>query len=530
MNKKNIVLLGASNSRVLGGLQAGLDQENVNLTNLSIGGTTSLHKLYCLKRKENQEILDNADLIILEVNIMDISITSCLNLEKICLHISYLYDELVALKRKILVLILFDPKELATKEGRIINNLHRTKANEYNFNIIDVASIINVENLHYFFLKPDPYHILSSIMQKLGQNIANNIDCFLESKIDKKYDLDFKIIEPNLLYQIKGEKLKCKINRDFFYNETSYAICSDMEFKIPPEYEDYYFIGMHTFNEYSKRIKNIKDSFNKMCFSYSSLTFKNSISILSKPCRAYNFFTDIAANFKIDTNTILYFNEANNLLEKTWEVFLYKDNINTLDSFNLVSLFLLKEYKNVNINYSFLENFKVQINNKYNFSHLVPDLLLIKESIEEYNAKMDPIKFESLQKQIQNVIKDKNASLSQIAKSRIQNQLSYKLGQAMIVNSKSFLGYIRMPFVLSYIKDKHKQEQKIYQEKIKKDPSLKLPPLEQYSDYQEALKEKQCFTYKLGQALIKANKTWYGGGYIKLLFEIRKLKKEFKKK
>ncbi|MFG5150624.1 hypothetical protein O8I39_06510, partial [Campylobacter lari] len=33
------------------------------------------------------------------------------------------------------------------------------------------------------------------------------------------------------------------------------------------------------------------------------------------------------------------------------------------------------------------------------------------------------------------------------AKTRIQNQLSYKLGQAMIVNSKSILGYIRMPFV-----------------------------------------------------------------------------------
>ncbi|AJC87300.1 hypothetical protein [Campylobacter insulaenigrae] len=115
------------------------------------------------------------------------------------------------------------------------------------------------------------------------------------------------------------------------------------------------------------------------------------------------------------------------------------------------------------------------------------------------------------------------------AKSRIQNQLAYKLGQAMIVNSKSFLGYIRMPFVLSYIKDKHKQEQKIYQEKIKKDLSLKLPFLEQYPDYQEALKEKECFTYKLGQALIQANKTWYKGGYIKLWFEIRNLKKEFRK-
>ncbi|MFG5103989.1 glycosyltransferase [Campylobacter lari] len=116
-----------------------------------------------------------------------------------------------------------------------------------------------------------------------------------------------------------------------------------------------------------------------------------------------------------------------------------------------------------------------------------------------------------------------------LAKQRIQNQLSYKLGQAMIINSKSLLGYIKMPFVLSYIKDKHNQEQKIYQEKIKKDPSLILPSLKNYPDYKEALKEKQCLTYKLGQALIQANKTWYGGGYIKLLFEIRKLKKEFKK-
>ncbi|ECQ6875277.1 alpha-2,3-sialyltransferase [Campylobacter coli] len=140
--------------------------------------------------------------------------------------------------------------------------------------------------------------------------------------------------------------------------------------------------------------------------------------------------------------------------------------------------------------------------------------------------------------QIQNLnqtIQDKDNLLSfqtqyGTAKQRIQNQLSYKLGQAMIVNSKSLLGYIRMPFALSYIKDKHKQEQKNYQEKIKKDPSLKLPPLESYPDYQEALKEKECLTYKLGEALIKASNNWYGGGYIKLLLEIRKLKKEFKKK
>ncbi|MCV3336563.1 hypothetical protein L8T90_01050 [Campylobacter sp. RKI_CA19_01121] len=115
-------------------------------------------------------------------------------------------------------------------------------------------------------------------------------------------------------------------------------------------------------------------------------------------------------------------------------------------------------------------------------------------------------------------------------KSRIQNQLSYKLGQAMIVNSKSILGYLITPMVLLSVIISHKQEQKIYQEKIKKDPSLKLPLLEDYPDCQEALKLKNHLSYKLGQAFIKANKTWYKGGYVKMWFEIRKLKREFKNK
>ncbi|ENT7275716.1 hypothetical protein ACFBBV_001446 [Campylobacter coli] len=161
---------------------------------------------------------------------------------------------------------------------------------------------------------------------------------------------------------------------------------------------------------------------------------------------------------------------------------------------------------------------------------------IIKEKDNIINSNINHIN------QLQSNIQEKSTQLNQIqsklsfqtkygtAKTRIQNQLSYKLGQAMIVNSKSFLGYIRMPFALSYIKDKHKQEQKIYQEKIKKDPSLKLPPLESYPDYKEALKLKNHLSYKLGEALIQANKTWYKGGYVKILFEIGKLKREFRNK
>ena len=84
------------------------------------------------------------------------------------------------------------------------------------------------------------------------------------------------------------------------------------------------------------------------------------------------------------------------------------------------------------------------------------------------------------------------------AKARIQDQLSYKLGQAMIVNSKSISGCLLMPITLLSIAIAHKQSKKIYQEKIKKDPSLKLPPIERYPDYKEAVKIKSYFSYKLG--------------------------------
>ena len=103
-------------------------------------------------------------------------------------------------------------------------------------------------------------------------------------------------------------------------------------------------------------------------------------------------------------------------------------------------------------------------------------------------------------------------SIYLVAKDRIHNHLAYKLGSAMILNSKSLWGYMRMPYVLSYIKESHKKEQKEYEAKVKKNPSLKLPPIESYADYEQALKEKECFTYKLGKALITANSVRGGGG------------------
>ncbi|HED6163236.1 TPA: hypothetical protein R5W74_001343 [Campylobacter coli] len=148
-----------------------------------------------------------------------------------------------------------------------------------------------------------------------------------------------------------------------------------------------------------------------------------------------------------------------------------------------------------------------------NIKEKIKQLHILQNSIQKNSVQLNQLQFKlSFQTQYGT------------AKSRIQNQLSYKLGQTMIINSKNIFGILFMPICIISTILSHRQEQKIYQEKIKKDPSLKLPSLESYPDYKEALKFKNHLSYKLGQALIKANKTWYKGGYVKIWFEVRRLK------
>ncbi|MCR8706008.1 hypothetical protein CAMP5121_08045, partial [Campylobacter sp. 2352 PW] len=120
-----------------------------------------------------------------------------------------------------------------------------------------------------------------------------------------------------------------------------------------------------------------------------------------------------------------------------------------------------------------------------------------------------------------------NDSIYFSAKSRIKNHLAYQFGLAMIDCSRNILGYVKMPFVLFKVFKQYQNKKKEYYKKISENPKLVLPKIKEYADYQEAIRLKESITYRLGQALIQANKTWYGGGYVRLLFEIRKLKREY---
>ncbi|WP_072239911.1 sulfotransferase family 2 domain-containing protein [Campylobacter coli] len=225
--------------------------------------------------------------------------------------------------------------------------------------------------------------------------------------------------------------------------------------------------------------------------------------------------------FDYDLEDKKYFNIPQNIYLNNLESKILIKNI------NLDSLRLKKSFQIQNLNQTIETKNKTIQENLSQINNLNQTIETKNKTIQENLSQINNLNqtIETKNKTIQN--KDDLLNFQAqygTAKSRIQNQLSYKLGQTMIVNSKSFLGCLLMPVILLGIVISYKQEQKIYKRKIEKDPSLKLPSLEQYPDYREAIKLKNHLSYKLGKELVKANKIWYKGGYFYFLYFIKKIK------
>lgn len=162
------------------------------------------------------------------------------------------------------------------------------------------------------------------------------------------------------------------------------------------------------------------------------------------------------------------------------------------------------------------------------------------------------------------------------AKERIQNHLAYKLGLALIeydkqrkgiskenfntkeslnhtINSHSSLNskenlkhsipvrggghllaslnplsFLKLLFCLYKTKKTHKKQQQLYKQTIQLFPSLKYPKLESCQDYKESLAYQYHLAHLLGEALSKADKIWYKGGYFTLSKKIKEAKHIYK--
>jgi hypothetical protein len=106
------------------------------------------------------------------------------------------------------------------------------------------------------------------------------------------------------------------------------------------------------------------------------------------------------------------------------------------------------------------------------------------------------------------------------AAQRIQEQLSYRLGAAMIANSRSLGGWLRMPFTLA-------GQVRAYRADQRAKAGQKLPPIHSYADAHEADRYRQHLSYQLGQTLLKHGKTPWG--WLWLPFALAGTAKAFKK-
>lgn len=86
----------------------------------------------------------------------------------------------------------------------------------------------------------------------------------------------------------------------------------------------------------------------------------------------------------------------------------------------------------------------------------------------------------------------------------VKEHLAYKLGEAFVMNYRSFLGLILLPFIFYGICKRH------YFLKSKELLTIKLS--KSYKNYEEALSLKNGLYYKVGLEIIKAYQNKWGGG------------------
>lgn len=137
----------------------------IEFYNLALGASDATQKIYALKKQENQEILQNASLIVIETNINDFDILKFgHSFKTISRNFELLCKELSNLHKKVLFLILpsYTKDKNLKKALETTNNFNRIKIKEYGFNFIDIQRCYEERKLNEFYATTDSYHQLKN--------------------------------------------------------------------------------------------------------------------------------------------------------------------------------------------------------------------------------------------------------------------------------------------------------------------------------------------------------------------------------
>ncbi|MCW1625738.1 hypothetical protein OLU46_01635 [Campylobacter jejuni] len=274
-----------------------------------------------------------------------------------------------------------------------------------------------------------------------------------------------QFIQNNTLYEKYRTKSTMKFSNSFF-SETVFRIDKSSILKFPKCLDGYTLIGVHSWN--SGLIKMNKNWEINHRFT-STIVIKNNQEVVKITQPYINAFRDTEIN--IDDNTSVYFDTSN------LSVIKLNNKIYRLEHFDIISFFLISDVNyNVKINLKKINNIDIKIPKQYNCDFLIPPIEKYKKVIEEYCLIMDPRKINLIQEMLNKEVKEKKVMQENILK--IQQNFLREKNQLQNDNNELFLKYIKI-------------YNKIHSAKIRIQNQL---------------------SYKLGQALIQANKNWYGGG------------------
>lgn len=282
------------------------------------------------------------------------------------------------------------------------------------------------------------------------------------------------------------------------------------------------YVKMNELDKADKELKEMliqNESLNDVFYSFNrcslSKSLKETFANLFDPKYPYINFVIKNIKFDLQIEQIKRLETENNALKNEAKAYQESKELSKNTTTNLEDL----KNKNVQLN--------TELSNKdKEIQSLKKDLKTLTEAPETKYKLLQIKNLELKNKKLDFEIKTTQENFripiyinqAQSAKNRIENHLAYKLGEAIIENSKSIWGIMRIPFVLSYISQSH--HKKLANQKEQ------LPKIETLPDYKEAIKIKEQMTYKIGEAFIRGIKTWYKGGLIKFYFEAQKIKKE----
>ncbi|WP_258460647.1 hypothetical protein [Campylobacter hyointestinalis] len=535
---KNIILLGGSNSVMVNGLQKGL-REYANVTNLALGSSTSLQNLYELKREKNQEAIKNADLIVTESNINEIYNNAdekeALSLEIIFKNLQYLYATLYELKKPVCILIL----PLGVHRYVAIDNMHRFLANYFGLNIIDMQSYYEKSEIIQFGNKFGA-HQLAIVNRYVGKEIAKNIDCFKISNKNLDINLpEFKILTPQDMKRVGNFKIFNPKNS--MYDEIVYRLEGGNYLSFEG-YEGYQIIGMHGW------ILEVNGEITKLSFG-TALTNCAAIYIgdknvaIVKKIAKINHYCEVQAEPMIASEFVAMFNK-NYLPDTEFYHAAFQDRPNSINLpyFDLIAFFLCKPNPKMKLfDLSLIPSDRdIEIDRDIDRSYLIPNIVFFRDSMEfidEYIGHLYP-----------NITKHIDSVLSPQIINRLKEQLAMPPQPPKPTTPQPNVSQPTQPVTppqptpqeqINSLKEEINKKDKAIKEFSGKlslqeanlkstNESLRKKDLEIKNLEITSQNIKNHLSYKLGNALIKAHKQWYKGGYIKFIFEAIKIKNEHK--